>query len=422
MKTSKNQGFKPLADRMRPTSLDEILGQDHLLGPGKPISSLLKSNHLPSMVFWGPPGSGKTTLARLLSGDRPFYQISAVLSGVPQLRSMISEIQKREGSAVLFVDEIHRWNKAQQDALLPYVEDGTLILIGATTENPSFEIISPLLSRTRLFLLRPLTVDHMRTLLQRSIADKERGIGHRPIKIEADALEALCHLANGDARQALNTLEMVIHITEHVTVEALKEALEKKTLLYDKAGEQHYDTISAFIKSMRGSDPDAALYYLAKMYEAGEDPRFIARRMIIFASEDIGNADPRALQLAVSAAEAFDRVGIAEGLIPLSQAVVYLACAPKSNASYSAYSKAKKDLLAFGDLPVPMHLRNSPTKLMKHLGYGKGYEYAHGQEGAVVSHHHLPDKLKGRRYYNPGDRGLEIKFKERLEWLKRQRT
>jgi putative ATPase len=330
----------PLAERMRPRALEEVLGQDHLVGPGKPLTQF--ASNPPSIIFWGPPGVGKTTLAKLLSGDRPFHQISAVLDGVGELRKVIDSLKHESRRAVLFVDEIHRWNKAQQDSLLPFLENGTFTLIGATTENPSFSLIAPLLSRCKVFTLKSISDKDLRALLDRALSDRERGLGDRFVKADPDALDFLVSDASGDARKALNTLEIASDLDHHITLETLKNVLQKRVLRYDKTGEQHYDIISAFIKSMRGSDVDAAIYYLARMYESGEDPRFLARRMVIFAAEDIGLADPRALQLAVAAAEAFDRIGIAEGWIPLSEAACYLALAPKSNASYMASTSATR--------------------------------------------------------------------------------
>lgn len=404
-KPQKSGAEVPLAERMRPRALDEVVGQSHLIGEGKPLTKF--AAHPPSLIFWGPPGVGKTTLAKLLSGDRAFHQISAVLDGVAELRRVIESLRHETRRAVLFVDEIHRWNKAQQDSLLPYLENGTFTLIGATTENPSFSLIAPLLSRCKVLTLKSLGAGDLRALLQRALADRERGLGARFVRVDDDALDFLVEDAGGDARKALNTLEIAADLDHHVRLDTLKAVLQKKVLRYDKTGEQHYDIISAFIKSMRGSDVDAAVYYLARMYEAGEDPRFLARRMVIFAAEDIGLADPRALQVAVSAAEAFDRVGQAEGWIPLSEAACYLALAPKSNASYMAYKRAKEAVEKHGDLPVPLHLRNAPTRLMKDLGYGEGYEYAHDAEGGKPGHKHLPEEIERERFYVPGTRGFE---------------
>jgi putative ATPase len=395
----------PLAERMRPRALSEVVGQEHLIGEGKPLSKFAENP--PSLIFWGPPGVGKTTLAKLLTGDRPFYQISAVLDGVAELRKVIDSLRHQPRRAVLFVDEIHRWNKAQQDSLLPYLENGTFTLIGATTENPSFSLIAPLLSRTKVLTLKSLTKEDIKRVMQTALQDRDRGLAARFVSVDDDAMEFLAEDASGDARKALHTLEIAADLNHHVTLELLRNVLQKRTLRYDKTGEMHYDIISAFIKSMRGSDADAAVYYLARMYESGEDPRFLARRMVIFAAEDVGMGDPRALQVAVAAAEAFDRVGQAEGWIPLSEAAVYLALAPKSNASYMAYKRAKEAVEKYGDLPVPLHLRNAPTALMKDLGYGKGYEYAHDKAGAQVAHKHLPVEIENEKFYVPGTRGFE---------------
>ena len=401
----------PLAERMRPHVLEEVLGQSHLIGEGKPLSSLLETP--PNSILWGPPGVGKTTIAKLLAGKRPFFQISAVLDGVTELRKLIEQCRHTSTRAVLFVDEIHRWNKAQQDSLLPYVENGTFILVGATTENPSFSLIGPLLSRCKVFVLKPLSKKDIHSLVHRALEDRERGLGAKFVKITDEAMDFLIEDSGGDARKALSTVEIAAGINHQITLDTLRSVLQKKVLRHDKSGDQHYDIISAFIKSMRGSDADAAVYYLARLYEAGEDPRFLARRMVIFAAEDIGMGDPRALQVAVAAAEAFDRVGQAEGWIPLSEAAVYLALAPKSNSSYMAYKRAKALLEKHGDLPVPLWLRNAPTSLMKEMGYGSGYEYAHDQKNAAVSHEHLPEEIVGEEIYISGQRGFEKLIKEK---------
>ena len=419
----------PLAERMRPQSLEEFVGQTHLIAPGRLVREMIEGQRLHSLLLWGPPGTGKTTLALLIahSTQAYFVHFSAVLSGVRELREMIDEAQNQlrlhGRRTILFVDEIHRFNKAQQDAFLPYVEDGTVTLIGATTENPSFEVIAPLLSRTSVLILEPLSIDAIRQMLERALADHERGLGERQLQIEPAALDFLADHARGDARLGLNALETAADLatTKGVTtidVSLAEEAAQHRALLYDKAGEEHYNVISAFIKSMRGSDPDAAVYWLMRMIEAGEDPLFIARRMIIFAAEDIGNADPQALQIAVAAKDAFHFVGLPEGRIPLAQAVTYLASAPKSNASYKAMLAAADDVNQHGPLPVPLPLRNAPTPLMKNLGYGRGYKYAHDFAGHVAEQQHLPDKLKDRRYYEPSESGREREIKERLQRLR----
>lgn len=406
----------PLPERMRPRELSEVVGQDHLIGEGKPLTRL--QEQLPSIILWGPPGTGKTTIARLLAKNRKFRQISAVLSGVKDLRNIIAAEQFSKESVVLFVDEIHRWNKAQQDALLPHIEDGTVTLIGATTENPSFSLINPLMSRAKLFVLKSLDEKAIRTLLERALRDPDRGLGEKRCTIEDEAWDLLLAIADGDARRGLNTLEIVASLSSEITADLVRRVYERKTMRYDRDGDQHYDIVSAFIKSMRGSDPDAALYYFARMFEAGEDPRFLARRLMIFASEDIGNADPRALQVATASAEAFERIGPAEGWIPLAQAVTYLATAPKSNASYMGYKLAKEAVEKHGDLEVPLHLRNAATKVMKDLNYGKGYEYAHNAKDGVVAHGHLPTEIQSEKFYEPTERGYEQRIRERLDWLR----
>ncbi len=419
----------PLAERMRPRTLAEYVGQEHLLGPGKLLRQLIETDQLASLILWGPPGSGKTTLARIIAGATKshFIFFSAILSGIKEIREIVKEaddIRKFHGKrTILFVDEIHRFNKSQQDAFLPYVERGVFTIIGATTENPSFEVIAPLLSRCKVLVLNPLMEDEIKGILRQALADKERGLGAMGLAITDDALDFMAEQAGGDARVALNTLETAARLARNGTIslDTAREAVQKKPLLYDKGGEEHYNVISAFIKSMRGSDPDAALYWLARMIEAGEDPIFILRRMVILASEDIGNADPRALQVAVTALQGFQLVGMPEGRIILGQAVTYLATAPKSNASYAGINAALAEVRKSGALPVPLHIRNAPTKLMKELGYHDGYRYAHDYAEGYVAQDYLPDRLKGQKYYDPAGHGYEKSIKERMEWLKGKR-
>ena len=425
----------PLADRMRPKTLNEIVGQDHLLGQGKILRQAIGTDHIPSMILWGPPGSGKTTLAMIIASTTgaQFMAFSAVLSGVKEIKEVVQEANEewkyRKRKTILFVDEIHRFNKAQQDAFLPHVEKGTIVLIGATTENPSFEVISPLLSRSKVFTLNPLTEEEVGVILERGLTDKERGLGKYPTVIEPDVIKGICRIANGDARVGLNTLEMLVLTTSpdskgvrHIEKGDLEEVLQRKAFLYDKSGEEHYNLISALHKSLRGSDPDAALYWLGRMLEAGEDPLYIARRMIRFASEDVGMADPQALQVAVSAMEAFHFIGLPEGNLALAEAAVYLATAPKSNALYTAFQGVQKDIRELENLPVPLYIRNAPTSLMKELGYGKGYKYPHDYPEHFVEEEYLPENLRGKIYYHPTDDGFEREIKKRLEYWRRRRN
>jgi putative ATPase len=423
----------PLADRMRPQNLAEFVGQEHLVGSDKILRGFMERKELVSMIFWGPPGVGKTTLALIVAGTMGahFVSFSAVLSGVKDIRAVIEEAKQQlkyyGKRTILFVDEIHRFNKAQQDAFLHHVEDGTITLIGATTENPSFEINAPLLSRCKVLVLEQLSADNIKTIISNTLSNKERGLGNLKIAIDDDAFNFIADLSHGEARVALNTLESALMLTKpnkgdkrKVTLKIAQEAMQRKALLYDKGGEEHYNVISAFIKSMRGSDPDAALYWLARMLEAGEDPLFIARRMVIFASEDIGNADPSAVQVAMAVKDAFHFVGMPEGWIPLSQGVTYLASAPKSNASYKAYLSALQDVKEKGALGVPLHIRNAPTPLMKDLGYGKGYKYPHNH-GGHIEQSYLPEELQGKEYYKPTENGFDKEIKKRLASYKAKR-
>jgi len=419
-------GSTPLAERMRPHSLDAFYGQGHLLAPGKALRRMIEADRVPSLIFWGPPGCGKTTLAHILAQETKarFVFFSAIMAGVKEVREIFKEAEETARSGqrtILFVDEIHRFNKAQQDAFLPAVEKGLVTIIGATTENPSFEVIAPLLSRCRVLRLQQLQPEELATLIRSALSDRERGLGNLELTISDEAVAFLAEAAQGDGRKALNTLEVAAGLTadDQITLEVMQEALQQKALLYDKGGEEHYNVISAFIKSVRGSDPDAALYWLARMLEAGEEPGFILRRMIILASEDIGNADPRALQMAVSALQAFQVVGMPEGRIILGQAVTYLATAPKSNAAYLGIDAALAEVRKSGALEVPLHIRNAPTKLMKELGYHQGYKYTHDFEGGYTQQEYLPEKLQGRTFYEPKGHGYEKNIQERMAWLKK---
>ena len=427
----------PLAERIRPQTLDEFVGQDELVGQDGPIRKAIEVGEIQSMIFWGPPGSGKTTLARLIAKvkDYKFIGFSAVLSGVDEVRRIIKEatLYRAQGRrTILFIDEIHRFNKAQQDAFLPSVEDGTLILIGATTENPSFEVISPLLSRTTVYVFKQLGGKEIIKIIDRALTHKD-GLSEYAPQLTQSTKEELAQISDGDARTALNILEFAVRTTlpckwagarpaptiskskREITSEIIKRTAQYSHLLYDKKGEEHYNLISALIKSMRGSDPDASLYWLARMVESGEDPLFIVRRLVIFASEDIGNADPQALMVATSCKSAIEFVGMPEGFLPLSQTVIYLATAPKSNSSLMAYKRAMEDVKKHGSLPVPLHLRNPVTQLMKDAGYGKGYKYPHNYEPNGLQETYLPEKLKPKKYYVPTDIGFELKIKERMK-------
>jgi len=418
----------PLAERMRPRTLDEFVGQEALLGPGRPFRQAIEHDRLQSIILWGPPGTGKTTLARLIARitRAQFTSFSAVMSGIKEIRAVMAEAEearRRRGTrTILFVDEIHRFNKAQQDAFLPRVEAGDIVLIGATTENPSFEVNSALLSRSKVYVLQPLSAEAVARILTRALEDVERGLGAMHLSVEPDALTAMVKYANGDARVALNLLEMAAATdTKRVSAAMIADLAQNRSLLYDKTGEEHYNLISALHKSMRNSDPDASVYWLARMLEAGEDPLYVARRLVRFASEDIGNADPQALTVAVSAKEAVHFIGMPEGNTALAQAAIYLAMAPKSNAVYRAYSMAAEAAAKEVAEPVPLHLRNAPTRLMKQLDYGKGYRYAHDEPEAVSDMECLPPAHAGRHFYEPTERGREAEIKKRLEALRKRR-
>ncbi|HUV50084.1 MAG TPA: replication-associated recombination protein A [Anaerolineae bacterium] len=424
---------KPLAERMRPKSLDEFIGQSHVVGNGTLIRKAIEKDRIFSMILWGPPGCGKTTLARIIANETGSYFVhfSAVLSGVKEIRSVIEDAKNQQKlyqkSTILFVDEIHRFNKAQQDAFLHHVESGLITLIGATTENPSFEVIPPLLSRCRLIILNTLSSDNIAAIIDHSLKDSERGLGKMSLVLDRDALLFLIQIAEGDARIALNNLEIAASLlmpetepvqnatTGHITLQVIETALQKKALLYDKSGEEHFNLISAFHKSLRGSDPDAAIYWLERMLSAGENPLYVARRMVRFASEDVGNADPYALGIALNAMEAFKFLGHPEGDLALTQAAVYLATAPKSNSIYTSSKMVKKEIESSGSQPVPLHIRNAPTRLMKEIGYGKDYKYAHDYEEGFTPQNYLPEKLQSRFYYSPTNRGYEKTIKQRLE-------
>ncbi len=420
----------PLAERMRPTRIEDFVGQEELLGEGRLLDKLIRQKKIPSLLLWGPPGSGKTTLARILAQNvaADFVFFSAVLAGVKEVREIVAVAQKRKDKdniqTILFVDEIHRFNKAQQDAFLPHVESGLLTLIGATTENPSFQVIAPLLSRCRVLVLKSLTPENLEIILQRALTDTINGLGSHKLQIDTKAMAHICSLADGDARAALNILEVAADLAEPadkntagplmITVHAAEEASQRRSLRYDAAGEEHYNLISALHKSLRDSDPDGALYWLVRMLAAGEDPLYLARRLIRFASEDVGIADPQAISIAVNCRNAYHLLGSPEGELAIAEAALYLATAPKSNAVYKAYNEVRRDIEKTGSLPVPLHIRNAPTRLMRDLDYGKGYRYAHDDAEGLVDQEHLPDELCGRKYYHPTNRGYEALVKDRL--------
>jgi putative ATPase len=437
---SGSDSTRPLADRMRPRTLDEYVGQEHLVGQGKPLRTQIERDDSGSMIFWGPPGTGKTTLAKIIANltKAEFIEFSAVLAGIKEIKQVMSEAEraKQYGTrTIVFIDEIHRFNKAQQDAFLPHVEKGNIRLIGATTENPSFEINSALLSRTRVYVLQPLSEEQIVLLLERALADRERGLGALEVQASSDVLKKIANYSSGDARSAYNVLEVAAGLAQgrqaqdragkttgaEITDELVHDALQKRILLYDKSGEEHYNLISALHKSVRNSDPDAALYWLGRMLEAGEDPLYVARRVVRMSVEDIGLADPNALALCMAARDAVDFIGMPEGNLALAQAVVYLSVAPKSNALYTAYGSVQQDVERTAAEPVPLHLRNAVTGLMKNIGYGKGYQYAHDAEEKVTGMQCLPDNLRNREYYVPTKEGIEKRIRERMAEIRRIR-